>query len=1020
MDHLSITRVEPTLFFTRASDRANDTLRQRVWLTVHSDAEVTDAALSIRAAGVNERHPLPHLMAGANELDLSLPDIRVPTAVTLGLLIGGALQHEQTLDWRPAKHWDVHLMHYSHHDLGYTDLPSALLREHAAILDDVVRYCDETADWPDDAKFRFVAEQAWSLVSFIDNRPPEAVERLVGAIRRGQIEVTALFANEITELCGTEELIRLLYPSFDLKRRYGIEVAAAEHNDIPGFSWGLANVLAGAGIRYFSPGIPRWYHADVHQLWDEEAVLSLSQPGAFWWQAIDGARVLVWLKAHGGDEWLPTSYEQAERELPAMLAKLDQDGYAYDMVSYMLRGGWRDNAPAVPTYAHIAKRWNERWAYPRLVNSTYGQFLSRFESRWGHTLKTLRGEAPGTDYPVAATCTPGETALNRQAHDWLLSAEKWATIASQVTDYAYPKAALDEAWRNTLYFDEHCWGMSDPGGPAQDACAAEKVAFAHRAAALSHDVLLKATNRIADAIADPSDAYFLTVFNPFSWQRTDVVRAPLRAWGPRGMPMHWEPPAQPGDGPLQRAGHAIGRSMVVPPASVLAHPFKLIDETTGASVVYQISRATDPQAAQPWAAERVAMSKVDARYGMELVFVAEGLPPVGYKTYRIEPCETWPDFAMHATADGQAIDNRFFRLELDAGTGAVASLVDKQLGRDLIDHAAPHGFADVVARECETGAESVMVRHVHRDWLAESGPLFTTFRQTGSVPGCPSVTREITLYHTLKRVDVGLRVLRDSTPNLELYCAFPFQIEAPRFRFESAATVMEPLRDQLPGSNTDYYGVQHWAEVSNAQCGVVWAPVDAPMAEFGGLWPGYLSAAHHGVTPAGYGHPFLKPGELAKGHIYSLLMVHNFRTNFINAHPGESLFRYAFTTRGADRAPGQAQAFGWGVADPPLAVWMKGARPGGMPAAMMFCRIDAPNVMLLAWKPAEDGAGFILRLIETEGVQTEVTVTLPALPISRASRTNLVEEDQEPLPCDGHSVKLTLGPFAMGTLRVVS
>ncbi len=303
--------------------------------------------------------------------------------------------------------------------------------------------------------------------------------------------------------------------------------------------------------------------------------------------------------------------------------------------------------------------------------------------------------------------------------------------------------------------------------------------------------------------------------------------------------------------------------------------------------------------------------------------------------------------------------------------------------------------------------------------LAESGPLYATLRLTGRVAGCPSLTQDLTLYHTLARVDTATRVLRDATPNLELACAFPFLVEDPRFRYESCAAVVEPLRDQLPGSNTDYYAVQHWAEVSNARHGVVWASVDAPMAAFGGWWPGYLSGAHHGVRPPGYGHPFLTAGELTRGHIYSLLMTHNYRTNFLNARAGESLFRHAFTTRGA-----AAAAFGWGVADPLLAVWMKGPSVGGprggLSTSASFCRIDAPNVMLLAWKRAEDGDGFILRLIETEGRAAEATVTLPALRIRRACRTDLVEADQAPLLCDAHSVRLGLGPHAIGTIRVVA
>lgn len=46
-------------------------------------------------------------------------------------------------------------------------------------------------------------------------------------IKEGRVEVPALFANEITNLCGHEEIIRLIYPSFSLKQRYGITINLA-------------------------------------------------------------------------------------------------------------------------------------------------------------------------------------------------------------------------------------------------------------------------------------------------------------------------------------------------------------------------------------------------------------------------------------------------------------------------------------------------------------------------------------------------------------------------------------------------------------------------------------------------------------------------------------------------------------------------------------------------------------------------------------------------------------------------
>ena len=149
-------------------------------------------------------------------------------------------------------------------------------------------------------------------------------------------------------------------------------------------------------------------------------------------------------------------------------------------------------------------------------------------------------------------------------------------------------------------------------------------------------------------------------------------------------------------------------------------------------------------------------------------------------------------------------------------------------------------------------------------------------------------------------------------------------MDSPRFRFEGTGSVTEPIRDQWPGSNTDYYAVQHWAHVGNEDWGVTWTPLDTPMAEFGGLWPGYVSGAHHGVRGPGYGHAFLRSGELRQGYMYAMISYNNFRTNFVNVHPGEYVVRYAFSSHRGDWRTGRAWQFGWNATNPPLAVWDTG------------------------------------------------------------------------------------------------
>ena len=282
-EQMRIVSVEPTLFFVRDGDA----LRQLVRLSLDNSGGEKNAWLILQAEGLEERVSLGTNANGRTEHEIFVRDIRQPTQVLMALWAEGFVQDERALDWEPQKHWEVYLVHYSHHDLGYTDMPSRVLDEHAEFLDRILDYCEQTENWPDDVRFRYLVEQAWSVVHFVEHRPQAVVDRLIRFIKNGQIEVTALFGNQTSELCGHEEVIRLLYPAFRLEREYGIDIVSAEHNDIPGFSWAYASVLAGAGVKYFSPGVPRWYFGRgdqrVHPCWDESEVLSLEMPGAFWW-----------------------------------------------------------------------------------------------------------------------------------------------------------------------------------------------------------------------------------------------------------------------------------------------------------------------------------------------------------------------------------------------------------------------------------------------------------------------------------------------------------------------------------------------------------------------------------------------------------------------------------------------------------------------------------------------------------------------------------------------------------------
>jgi alpha-mannosidase len=180
-----------------------------------------------------------------------------------------------------------------------------------------------------------------------------------------------------------------------------------------------------------------------------------------------------------------------------------------------------------------------------------------------------------------------------------------------------------------------------------------------------------------------------------------------------------------------------------------------------------------------------------------------------------------------------------------------------------------------------------------------------------------------------------------------------------------------------------------------------------------------VSQAHHGATPAGYGAPFVKPDEISKGHMYAFVIDSNFRTNFRYTQHSDVLFRYSVTSHTGDWRQGRSTQFGWSVGHPLIAETVHGQKDGPLPIGeASFCQIDQPNVLLTGLKQAEDGNGIILRLTETQGKKTTVTVTLLHVTIKDAKRNNVVEELRGDLSFTEHEIRVHLKPFGITTCRV--
>jgi hypothetical protein len=1025
---LHLSQVEPTIFLTPKEGA----LTQLVRLHVTNSGDAAHGKLVSRVGNRARETALGLLPTGESVHELYVDEAPGLIEADFELKCGESVVDRCSVQWHCPRHWVVHVVQTSHHDVGYTDLASNVLRVHDQWLNDAIDMAESTQDWPVDARFRIVIEQSWSLVHFLRQATPERAARMLSLLRAGQFELNALFGNMTTELCSPEEMLRCLYPSFRLKREYGVPLVSAEHNDITGISWGVCQALVGAGIRFFAPGLPLYYSwggLGLASFWDEEAIFGRRGPGAFWWQAPSGHKLLFWCNNTGcGGDPHPSLPGLSEA-----LQRAETNGYPYDVLRWPVNGGARDNSPYVLGFAETIRDWNARWAYPHLVSSTNAAFLASFDACLNapaaEPLPTWRGELPGQDYPVGATSTAAATAVNRNTHAALAGAEALATVASLTTDYAYQAAQLDETYEEVLMHDEHSWGHHFPAGPSALAGQLEKAVHAYRGAALAHDVLNKAMARIADHVRVDGAGIPLVVFNLTDRSRSEIVRAPLRELDNCGSTMMAVPPEQ------DQMGTGYLRGMLLQdrwhlnlPPEVFSGNFKLIDALTGEEVTTQLIQV-QPDAAVPYAAERAGLGAGTKRYGVfeapegvrvDLCFTARDVPAYGYRAYRIVPGAPAKPARAKQRSRANSLENEFYCVTVSRQTGAL-SILDKESGRELVDGDGAHGFGALVVRDPQGGEWTTGKMRVRK---GEAGPVCLTLERFGTVRGHPLIHQTLALYEGQKRIEVGMRLLKDATPLLDAHVAFPFKFAHPRFRYEGVLAVLTPGVDDLPGSQLDRLAAQNWVKVTDGEFSVLWSALDAPVVSLGQLWPGYVSPAHRClVTEDVRLHQRVTSEQMAAhGWIYSDITYNNLGTNFAVAQNGELLFRYVITTHTGDVPDGDAAAFGRQAVSPLaqiLARPLPGATlaPGG--SFIMLESAEVP-VTLLTLKRAEDQRGLIARIWNIGETPTVARLRVACAPLTGALRTNVVEEDGDPLVLeDAHTAQVPVGAHDLTTLRLL-
>jgi hypothetical protein len=408
---------------------------------------------------------------------------------------------------------EVHLIHHTHLDIGYTEQQDSVERRHWSHLRDAMRLGAASAGAPDGERFVWNPEGLWAVESFLATHPSDSAA-FREAVRNGWIVLDAMFANLLTGMASTEGLAHAL----DAKRRIeaftGLPIVSAMQSDIPGATWGLVPLFARNGVRYFSLG-PNQGHRIGHFT---EAL----GDRPFWWVSDDGTdSVLTW--SHGAGYSLfhtGLGYTQLRRALDEdnifrYLDQLQARAYPYDLTVLRYNIG-SDNGPPDPLLTAAVQAWNERYASPRLVVSSVPRAFRAFEAKYGASLPTLRGDLTG-HWEDGIQSTARETAELRRTAEVLQQTEDLAALWG----VTLPADTLALAWKHVLLYYEHTWGAwNSIGEPEVAPVAAQwerKKSFADSAALL--------TGRLRNGLLAQRrpQAGTVEVWNTTSTDRTDLV-----------------------------------------------------------------------------------------------------------------------------------------------------------------------------------------------------------------------------------------------------------------------------------------------------------------------------------------------------------------------------------------------------------------------------------------------------------------------------------------------------------------
>jgi hypothetical protein len=661
----------------------------------------------------------------------------------------------------------------------------------------------------------------------------------------------------------------------------------------------------------------------INELFNDYS-LQRSLPKAFTWEGPDGSKVTTYLnEAYNEGRAYALEGRGNFAVQQRMWQRLNRLADRSDHEMVLLNSAFTDNSGIPKEQFAGMHKWNEEYEYPKFISSTLSDFALLFNERYGDNLPELKGDWT-SPWDSDTQGEPGRMKTHRWIQHNILSAEKISTLTALMDKKVTSfSEEINDAYNSLLHFSGHGSGLEyGYGSPADNIITMEfRQSYINDALMKTEEVLQKGIYRFSRP-HESFEGEGIIIFNTLSWERD----APVEIQFPAESDQQYE----------------------------------VVDLVTNKIVP-------------------------SFRDEYKLYFIAEDLPSMGFKKYRLNPKVSITAKSKELFSSPGMIENQFYKIRYDSESKSISSILDKKSGKELVDDKHVYGFNVPLIK---TGQENYSMIKPQNEILTikDENPVRIILRLERS--GELVEKTEYILWSNIDRVDIvhvfNLQVLEETQKIQQFSVGFPFNISDKKIKLELLGGFLDPEKEKLPGSSNNSHSIRRSVALYNDRQSISWSAVDSRIVQI-------------------------------NDNVLLSNAINNFPKdwNRYESNEGKLRLNYSFTSQEGKFNSSYTARFGWELNTPPV---LRRSWYSAKPVSGSYFTIDNEFITILSISSATSDE-YQINFTSMSDREEEGFITSEFFEDCSAVSVNYLGEAKEKVEVNENSIKIKFKPNEIKTIK---